>query len=249
MRSLFTTLILIAIGLSIIAASVIRSPLRKLAQKSYRVEVNPYSMVFYAKDQGQMLFKISPLDDYYYFSSGREHIVNDSNALYQTLDLVQEFLIILKRITIGDKSIVWTAKIGETTLVYKAEDKGDGSILISREIKNPKSQVTAIGQIVDLCESCLLTNEYGLAYLTEDNLTQDKLDLIEKLKFTPLIIGNNQLPGISKLIVINSQGEKEVEILASDNQEVYFDEGWHVLNLKTQVSNGKSIKVSQIVRF
>lgn len=222
--------------------SLYKNPVRNMQQKDYKIELNRYSLVV-STNKLEEILKISPLDDYYYLESLKDHLVKDAN-FSQNWSLFTELSLTLERLFLKQKHIVWSLQQGKMQIIYKVEDEGN-RIKISRNLKGFDPKIEAIGQAITFCKDCLLADEDGQVFLMENLLTVEKLAKVNQLQLTPVIISNEALPKISKLVVLSPFGER-VEVSIAEDQQAFYFENWHVLELKTPVA-GKDLKTTQII--
>lgn len=240
--------ILIVIGLGTIVFSLIRMPQKNLHKNLYRAQVHPFSIVFYTNEEEE-LFKVSPLDDYFYKAQTKNHLTKDSD-FRQNTNLIEEFKIILQRIFSNAEKLTWAITKGKTKIKYEVKDKKNGIVQIERSLENFPPEINAVGQSIVICSECLVVNQdKTLVYFREDQLISEKLEKSDELGLIPLIV-DEQLPvDTLKLLIIGSAGEKKFEVEVAPGQEVYFSQELNILELKTLIDNKKAVNISQIIKF
>lgn len=244
MSTYLKILVILAIGLATIIFILYKNPVRNLQQKGYRVESNHYSLVF-STNKPEEIFKISPLDDYYYQANLKDHLMKDSN-FRQKRNLFTELMLTVEGLFSKQKHLAWSLQKDQVEINYEVEDLGN-QVRISRILKGFSPKIFAIGQTITFCKDCLLTDENKQVFLMENLLTKEKLNQIAKLKLIPIIISNEQLPKVSKLVALNPSGEKRLEVSVAENQQAFYFENWNVLELKTPVWAKNVISASQII--
>ena len=235
LKKISTILILLLIGLLIMSVSLIRIPKKSLNNQNYKAEIHPFSISFY-DNSGMYLFKISPFDDYYYEKNLKIPFMPDS-SFKKTSDLLKEF---------DQNKLTWILKKDKFKASYEIENKRD-EVYITRILEGYDEQIGAIGQSITFCDSCFLSNGDGLVYLPNDQATKENIAQIQNLNLIPLIFTNNQLPLTSKLVILDSSGQKKFQISISPNEQVYFYENWHVLEIKKSI--GEKLMSTQIISF
>ncbi len=220
-------------------------PVANIQQQDYKIELSQYSLNFYTNKLDEV-FKISPLDDYYYLGNLKDHLVKDS-SFKQNRNLFTELALTIERLFLKQNHLEWSLQQGKLQVVYTVEDQGN-RIKIFRQLTGFSPKIDSIGQAITFCDDCLLTDEDKQVFLMENLLSEEKLTKISKLQLTPVIITGESLPKVSKLIVLSPFGEKRLEILVDPDEQAYYFENWHVLELKTPVALSKNlIKTSQTI--
>lgn len=219
-----------------------------MQQNHYKAEITPFSVLF-SDSENNNLFRISPSDDYIYSPTLEEHLINNS-GFKETRNLIDEFESTLERLFLQERKLTWKITQGKLKITYEITTSKDDTVQIIRTLENLPAQTNAIGQTISLCKDCLVISENeNLLYLKQDLLTNAEFEKAKKLNLIPLVT-TEQLPvGITKLLILSPDGEKKLELQVSPDQEVYYLSDWNILVLKTPVSDQKTVKVSQSIKF
>lgn len=245
-------LLLIVIGCFVFYVSLVKKPAGGLFKKEYLVHIYPYSIDFTKSDSGKtFLFKLSPRDDYYYQGSFKDHFINQQD-FKKNRNYLEESLLLIERIILGNRKLVWHVEGNITGQLTKADymilDKKNGNVQIIRRL-NTNTPIYAIGQTITVCNTCMITDENKRAYFNGELLSDEKLSMVEKINFSPLIVSKNQsISFISKIIIIDETGKTLLTFPVDKNQEVFFDEKYHLIEFKTFLNKGNK-SVSQAVEF
>lgn len=236
--------IIIIIGLLSIVITLARLPLENLFDKNFKAQITPFSINFYKDDSDEVVFKVSPFDDYYYQSSFKHHI-EDKSIYLQNQGLLDKLINLLSRM-VNNKKLIWSMEGSKARITYTVFSK-NGSLELVRQVHTLGIKVDAIGQSIVFCQTCMVTDEEKRVYFKASLLTQDKVDTAERLKLTPFIIENKMPYRLSKLNIVDLDGNIKATILITSYQEIFFEEQWQLLELKTFVNKTKPITVSQII--
>lgn len=255
-KTVIVALSLIIIGLLIVYFHLVRMPIKYLLQNDYSVHLyNNYAIGFFKNDTNNPVFTISPLDDYYYYEDSKEHLFTDLTTFKNTRDYIQESFALIKAILIGNKKLVWNIhdknKREGIKVNYTVVAKRGGYTQITRKLYNLNPKTYVIGQSIVICNNCMVADKQKRVYLQAELLSQEQIDAIQSLKLIPFVLSQNQSIPLtnSELIIINRKGVTEATIFKDPGQEIFFDEKYHLLELKTLVKNKKQIVVSQIIKF
>ena len=242
------TIILFAIFLLVLAAAL-KTQLDILPQKvinstEFRVLSTPYSIDFFSNNTEEKLFKISPYDDYIYFGNRKDHVYNKPEYRMEK-DYFSEILNFL----LQSKNLTWKLRTERTGMTYTVK-ASDNEVNILRNFK-ADTMPTSIGQSIVFCFDCLVSDEYNKIYFNSDQLTKEKLFLAQKLKLIPLLISKDQFfpKGVYRIKIISRLGRPRFEIYVNDYQEIYYDEKYHLIELKTYIDKAKPAFVSQKIAF
>lgn len=249
-RILIALLSFIVIGFAIILTSLSRFQSKISSQSFYQISVNRYSLSFSQSILQKPVFKISPLDDYYYYGSTKDHIA-DSTTFTKIDDTNDKLEILLENMFFGDKRVKWTT-LGNNgiKISYLISDYRGDSVKITRRLSNLKDEVYAIGQSIVLCDDCILIDQFKRVYFNGGLLSEQKLNLAQSLGLTPVILTSGILPtDVSEISILDLSANPKIVIPIFPNQQILYDERWHLLELKTFINDKGKAELSQVVRF
>lgn len=237
---------IIAIGLTIILISIFKNPVRNMQQKNYNAQINPFSVVLSDKN-GDNPVGISPLNDFLYSDSKKDHFVDVSFT--RKRDYIDEVKLTFERLILRKQKLIW--KIAKDKFAVTYEITGNNqTVRIDRNLENLPPGVNAIGQALTLCKGCLLSDKDRVyIYLKEDRFTPEALEMVKKLHLIPLIIPKQFPVGIQKILVLKPDGQAELELEVSPDQEINFLQDWNILELKTPMPKNKNLNLYQTLRF
>ncbi|MBI2049685.1 hypothetical protein HYT32_02155 [Candidatus Roizmanbacteria bacterium] len=212
-----------------------------------KVEASGFALSVY-DSSGNLTFSASPLDDYYYEGTARNHLqnrlMNSNNGgfIEQTRLTIENFLF-------KKKSIIWKAVgdngEGEVLVEYAISPRADG-LKIVRTIEFIKNIPDSIGQTIKICQHCLVVDDKKRAYSNGDSKLQQHINTASRLNFVPVILRKNQAfpSDISKIIIVTFNGKEQIEIPISGSQ-VFMEDSWYLLEFKSNVKKNKKIQLEQ----
>lgn len=245
--------IFVAIGLLSVYKGMIKIPVTKIPQEAYFTYTSSYSINFARSDNEKMLvFKVSPRDDYYYDGLFKGHFIN-TQKFVQTKSIFNNAFFLLGDIINGSNKLNWTVE--EKTIEknikvsYTVKDEANGYVQINRKV-NLNSSIDAIGQSIVFCDTCFLIDNNKNVYLNANSSSKEKLNYIETLNLVPVFVSINQsLPYSPEFKIIDQDAKVLLTVLIGKEQEVFLDEKYHLLELKTYLKDKKKKEVSQIIKF
>jgi len=213
-----------------------------------RIEASTYGITVY-NSFGNTLFFVSPLNDYFYQDSVKEHIQNkiatsnDGNLLQKTILSIEDPLF-------NTKSLVWNAngvnskgKVSENFTVKSFSNK----VEVIREIVLSSAQANAIGQVISICSDCLVVDDKSRAYFNGDLITTQKLDNAARLHLTPVLVSKNQAFSLDslKMSVLSAEGKVQMELVMPKKGEMFLQDEWHLIELKIPITKNSNPKITQ----
>lgn len=251
-KALLAGAVFMVIGLLSAYNGMVKTPTIKIPQEAYFTYTSSYSINFSRSDNEKMLvFRISPQDDYYYDGLYKDHFFS-TGKFVQTKSIFDNVSFLLGDIIDRNNKLNWIVEEnvgGENTRVsYTVKDKASGYVQISRKIKL-NSSIDAIGQSIVFCDTCFLTDSNKRIYFNANLSSKEKLNFAESLNLIPVFISTNQfLPYSPELKIIDNNTKVLLTVLVEKDQEVFWDEKYHLLEIKTYLVNNRR-EVLQIVKF
>lgn len=246
MKNRFLILLLI-VFISAVSLFVMffRTPKKSAFSSFGKVESTPYNISFY-NNYEEIIFTISPLNDYYYEGSLKGHLVNKLEK-ERKRNFWQEFLVTLKNLFLNKKELFWEASEADLNASYFVSSNLN-EVEIERKITSSKS-FDAIGQSITICSRCLIVDDKKRAYLQDNDLNKEKIDILESLGNTPVIVREEQfLPSdIERIFILNEKGKTVLEIPVLKNEQISFQNKWGILEFKRTVSQGTEVDLKQLI--
>jgi len=228
----------------------LRMPYDKIFDSYGRAEATPYNVSFY-NNLEEIIFTVSPLNDYYYQGLAKQHLVNKLKDS-RNKQILQELRLTLEGLFLDRKSLFWYAQTldpnNDFLVTYEVKSENN-KIGIRRVIKSPKKDFDSIGLAITFCPACLVTDDKKRAYLNENLLDMEKIAFLERKNFIPVVVREGQfLPSdISRLTVLNESGKADMEIPVITGQQISFQDKWRILELKTPVKKGREAVIKQTI--
>lgn len=246
-RNTSKLLLLIAICFVSLTVVFVRMPSKTFFLGKNKVEATGFALSVY-DDSGKLTFSASPLDDYYYQGTVRNHLQNklisSSNG-----GLIEQTRLTIKNFLFKKKSIVWRA-VGdngkeEVLVEYTINPSVDG-LKIVRTIEFIKNMPDSIGQTIKICQGCLVVDNKKRAYFNGDSITQQLVNTTSRLNVVPVFLRKSQsFPlDISKILIMTPNGKVQIEIPIS-NSQVFLEDDWHLLEFKSKIRKDKRIQLEQ----
>ena len=249
--NIFKLITLLAIGLVSVWITLIRMPVNKSFAGGQKIEASSYGVSVY-NGSGNLLFSLSPLNDYYYDGLAKEHLENKL-AKSNNGDLLSQALTGFNNSVFGKNQLVWNTtgenSKGASAVNYSVEYAG-GGIKITRTVSLQKITPTAVGQVLTICNDCMVTDDKNRAYFNGDTVNSYLINIALGANKVPTIIGENQSfpEGVNKLMIIGRDGKEKMSIPVG-GESIYLQDKWHILELKTSTQKAKTETVSQIIYF
>lgn len=241
----FLALVIFFIGIASLITVFLRMPPNRVFVNENQLITSTYGISLYDK-LGNLIFSVSPLNDYFYLGKAREHIENKLTGSNNG-NLLEKISVSISDLFLNRKSLIWDTK-GKNSKGESGENfvikVSKGFVEIDRRMYL-SVQTGLVGQSLTICPDCLVIDDKKRVYFNADLLTSEKLQNAQNLNLTVFIIGENQsLPLASKIFILKVNGQKQMEIDAK-NYEVSFQEKWHLLEFKTKVKNSSNAFVNQ----
>ena len=242
MKNALKILFLGAVGFLSLYLLFFRSPAKNSFFENGKAELSSYGLAFYGSP-GNMIITISPLSDYYYDFSHREHIFNKLTKS-DNGSFIDQLLISLRGLFINKKELVWNSEgensRGETSVRYEVRHKGKEVELV-RKVKFNKSKFTNMGEAIKICAGCFVADDKKRVYFNGALLTEDKIQIASKFNYIPFALGDNQTfpSDILKIFIVQRDGGIIAEIPVS-NEEIFMEEQWQLLEFKTAFKLSKN---------
>lgn len=250
MKNTFKILVLTFIGIVSLSLVLWRSPIKKNFSEAGKAELSSYGMTFYG-NFGNIIFSLSPLNDYYYDFSHKEHVFSKSTGS-KNGSFMDQAVITMRGLFLNKKDLVWEGigenSRGEVGVKYEVKYV-EKSIEIRRKIEIKDSKFTNIGEAIKICPGCLVADDKERLFFNGDLVNEDKINLATDLKKILFALGNNQSfpQDISKITILNRDGKTLLEIPVTD-QEIFWEEEWGILEFKTKFSlNEGARKNTQVI--
>ncbi len=246
-KNVFKLLLLLIIGLVSLAVVFLKTPINSFYAAGNKVESSGFVLSIYDKS-ANVLFSVSPLNDYYYQGIIKDHLENklvNSNSG----NLIQQVILNFQALILNKKSLIWNTEGNNgngKVLVNYTVNSAPGKIEIVRQIEFEKIKADSISESITICRDCLITDDKKRAYFNGFSITQQKIDSALRLGFIPVALGENQsFPlDISKILILNVNGKTQVEIPISNNL-VFLQDKWNLLEVKSAVKKGSRIQLKQ----
>ena len=232
--------LLFALGWGAVLGSIVRSQSGMLPHSSENIKLDKYMMHFYQSDLTTEILKINPYNDYYYTDSEKNHFYNQA-TFADGDDITKDFLSILKRLLFVQQRIVWKAKGKNGSEVIYEIRKDNKYLKIARDVSKLKKGIKAIGQGIEYCQGCLITDQLGRAFFNQENFNQENIDFAKTLLLVPVSITGKLLPDdVTKLTIIDSNGNPKADIFIEPGSQIFLEDKYSVLEVKTKTINHKT---------
>lgn len=245
---------LLIIGL--IALCSVLITLSKLPTKSVfgnlgSLESSFYVTTFYDNSHNSF-FSISPLNDFYYDGSFKDHLldkITDSKTGIPISQLWQS----VQSMFLGNKIITWNTfgQNGRTqgSVQYILQLK-DSKLEVIRKIDFKNTAVSRVGEVINICSSCLIFDDKKRLFFNGGFLNEEKLEAASKLNLTPFLIEENQsFPKGSSLISILSPDEMVRADISIGDSEVFLQDKWHLLEFTSNLGKNKRTELKQLINI
>ncbi|OGH09841.1 MAG: hypothetical protein A2152_02920 [Candidatus Levybacteria bacterium RBG_16_35_6] len=245
-KARFSLTVLALIGLISLFLLFVSPKTVKITADGNSVEASKYSLNVF-DNSGSLIFSTSPLNDYFYIDSNKEHLelnlIDSNNG-----NLLDQFLITTSSLFFNKRILIWDTignnSKGKLNANYKIEEIENG-IKLTRNIKFEKIKADGIGQVLKYCSGCIISDDRKRAFFNGDTITSSKTALASKLNLTAFALGENEffLPGSKKIFIIEPDGTVKAEIDTRES-EVFLQEKWNLLEFKTPLNTKNSISLT-----
>lgn len=254
--ALLILLVFIGFGLIIILINLNRTIINTLYESAYQVKTGTYSIAV-LNSSNEEIFKISPLDDFYYHGLTKDHL-SDQNSFKQLNPPTDKLLPFLNDILLGKRLLLWrsTGK-DKIQIQYQIQPLERNTLKIDRILTNFNPKTYAIGQSLVYCADCIVTDSLNRAYFLKEFYTPEKENIVKSLNLDPVILETALLPKtLSKITVIDSEANFKFSTTVNPDQEVYLEQKWNILEFKTFITEqeaknssklGGKVVISQII--
>lgn len=232
--------LLLIMGLFAIVGGAIRSAYGMLPYSANNIKLNGYSVHFNQQDQTTEIFKISPYNDFYYTDLEKQHFYNPEDYV-EGNDISYTFPFILRRLVSNQNNIIWIAKGKDNSKVRYEVLKDGKTLTLVRDVSNYKPNIQAIGQAIEYCKGCIVTDQSKRVYFNEELINQRNIDFAQSLQLTPISITGNLLPSnISELTVLDINGNPKMDISINLGSQIFLDEKYNLIEVRTGLVNNRT---------
>jgi hypothetical protein len=225
----------------------VRTPVNQVIINGDVVKSSPFDLTVY-NNAGNMLFSVSPLNDFFYTNSVKDHLADKITGSSNS-GFIQDLWVNLKSLVLDKKELIWNFvgnNVGGKKNINYVVNQINGGIEIQRTV-SPITGIKSLGQAIKFCADCLVTDDKNRAYFNADTVEQFDIDTATRLHLTPVIIGENQfLPqDITEIKIIDRENNPKIVIPIKQNL-VFLQYKWRLLEFKINLTRGKT-SVSQEV--
>lgn len=251
MKKIILIASIILIALFTILVSYFRMSQERLVGQGYRIDFTKYSIAIFKDNTGEQVLQVSPQDDYYYQGSLKDHIISQSE-FQRRHNYLAESVLLFKKL-FGGKTYQWSAEgdnqIWHAVVSYELSMTSDG-VVIKRTLPKLPKTIYAIGQAVVFCDTCIVTDNLKRIYYNGDSVSTKDLSVGKKLGLTPFVLDRHQsIVGITKLNILDAEGKPLATLPVYSDQEVYFDQKYHLVELKAIIPAKRTEAMSQKIQL
>lgn len=239
-------LLLLALGIASLAVIFLRTHTNNFFVKGDRVEASYYDLAVF-DNSGDVLFSITPLNDYYYNYQVKDHL-QDNLSYSDNGGIREEFWQSLSSLFLNTRRLIWntngTNSIGRVSASYTALPTSQG-LQITRDItfeKNP----AGIGEAIKVCADCMVADDKNRAYFSGNGALKSSIELASRLNRTPLVLRAEQYfpSDATEILFIKPDGGVAMEIPVAGAQ-IFWEQDWQLLVFKYPVRTNSKIEMKQ----
>ncbi|MDO8504130.1 MAG: hypothetical protein Q7S60_05630 [bacterium] len=240
-RKLAKLAVIFLAGVLIVVGTAASTRLDSLSNKAFQVKPGRYSLSVYKSSPDQEVFRISPLDDYSYQGLDKNRVMSGDTYL-SSYNSTDDLLNLAQGFISNRKHIKWTVEsTGKTKIEYDLSQGSENTVVIKRTLET-EDDPYALGQSIVICQACIVVDEQNRIFFQQNLLTQEKLNLANNLKLVPVITRDTLLPsGTNTLTVYDKDFNKKFQVRVLANEAVFYDEQWRVLEIKSSLSDQKTV--------
>jgi hypothetical protein len=245
--SFFSFIFLIFIGMWSVMVTLTQ-PLLHLGSSTITVDTNTFATVIYKTDFASPVVKISPLTDYYYKKDYRNHVMTKVNPENQQISW-QKFVVFLESMVMGRNKFIWTPSGSNEKEAIGTEytvNLKNGVVSVGRRFLD--SDITAIGQALTFCDGCYLGDTQKRLYTS----SRSELGIVEvanKAQYSVVVVEHKLPVNITALTIVDRNGRVQATIPVAPADEIYYEEQWHLVEIKTPIVSKEQIFVQQEVKL
>jgi hypothetical protein len=232
---------LITISFISLVITFVRIPSNQVIINEDVVKSSSFGLSFY-DNVGNTLFAVSPLDDFFYTNTVKDHledkIIGNNNG-----NFLQNIWSSLKSLIFNQKDLIWNTSGSKNSVSYVVEQI-NGEVKIQRAVGSGLA-ITSIGQVIKFCADCLVADDKNRVYFNTDTIQQFDIDTAKRLNLIPVVVGENQFlsSDVTKIRIIDRNNNLKIEIPLKASQ-VFLQYKWHLLEFKTKLNKNET-SVSQ----
>lgn len=236
-------LALITISFISLVISFARIPSNQVVINGDSVKSSYFGLSFY-DNAGDILFSVSPLNDYFYTNNASDHL-EDKISKSDNGNFPQKLWISLKSLILNRKELVWNTNSNNNGANYVVKQI-NGGVMLQRTF-NSNLDVTSIGQVIKFCPDCLVVDAKNRVYFNADTIQQFDIDTAKRLNLVPVVVGENQFlaSDVSIIKIVDRNNNLKIEIPVNKAQ-VYMQYKWRLLEFRAKLVKGEK-SVSQEV--
>jgi hypothetical protein len=241
-------LILLTIGIISIVFYLLKDPVNSVSVQDGEVTVTQYGIGM-LNDSKEYFLLGSALNDYYYQGKVQMHLSDKAEIGNQ--DLLTKFVNDVKDILLNQKTLSLSYALKNKDMVgkvsYYVRSNGN-KIEVEREVVM-NQDFDQIGQSIIVCQGCFVVDNRKRLYVNKKILGQDAVDFAEKMKLTPIVIGENDVfpAGATQINILNKKGKVKIRIPVRDGERIALQETWNLLEFRIPVESAGRARLKQVI--
>lgn len=251
-KSIAIIVILITVGIIGVLVNLLRVSQMQFFFNSYNISLYSYKITVSNannKQTNEELIHFSPFDDYYYTRTEKDHFLAEGkftpyDALIQYKNKFNNYQ--YER----TGNLYWSfANTGTPIINHFQITKQDNQLKVTRSFSNLPKEVYAIGQSTVFCKECFITDEKRNIYFNGESFSDEKAAFADKNNFTPVFLTDQLFPyDVQKITIISKELKPIVSIYNENGDEMYYDEKWQLIEVKTKLKDSNQ-KLTQTIEM
>ncbi len=251
-KSILLIVVLITFGIIGVLINLLRVSQMQFFFNSHNISLYSYKITVNNANNRQIdeeIIHFSPFDDYFYTRTEKDHFLAEGkftpyNPLIQFKNKFNNYRYE------QTNNLYWSfANTGSPIINHFQIANKDDQLKVTRSYSNLPKDIYAIGQSTVFCKDCFVIDDNKNIYFNGESFSDDKALFAEKNNFTPVFLTDQLFPyGVQKITIINKELKPEVSIYNENSDEMYYDEKWQLIEIKTKLKEDNQ-KLTQTIEM
>lgn len=251
-KSILLIVVLITFGIIGVLINLLRVSQMQFFFNTHNISLYSYKITVNNANNKQIddeIIHFSPFDDYYYTRTEKDHFLADGK--FTPYDPLIQYKNKFNNYRYEQtNNLYWSfANTGTSIVNHFQITAHNNQLKITRSYSNLPEGVYAIGQSTVFCKDCYVTDDKKNVYFNGEAFSDDKASFADKNNLTPVFLTDQLFPnGVQKITIINKDLKPLVSIYNENGDEMYYDEKWQLIEIKTKLKDNNQ-KLTQTIEM
>lgn len=249
-KNILLIVFLITVGIIGVLVNLLRVSQMQFFFNPYNISLYSYKITVtdaHNKQTNEEVVHFSPFDDYYYTRTEKDHFLADGK--FTPYDPLIQYKNKFNNYRHEQThNLYWSfANTGSPIINHFQINNQNNQLKITRSYSNLPKEVYAIGQSSVFCKDCYVIDDKKNIYFNSESFSDEKAAFADKNNLTPIFLTDQLFPfDVQKITIINKELKKVLSIYNENGDEMYYDEKWQLIEVKTKIKDNNQ-KITQTI--